>query len=83
MRGVSEAGKSSGEQGAERREDRGEREDRREAEVRKGMEECFGVEEEEVMREEGGWGIGGSLMGDDFFDVVSVVSDADVGACSL
>jgi hypothetical protein len=80
--GDREGGMSSGEQGAERREDRGEREDRREAEVRKGMEECFGVEEEEVMREEGGWGIRGSLMGDDFFDVVSVVSDAEMGSSS-
>ncbi len=57
---------SSGEQGAERREDRGGdkgdagRKRRREEEFSRELEDVFGVEEKEVLREEGWhWGIPG------------------------
>ena len=80
-------GMSSGEQGAERREDRrgdegaGGKKRRREAELSREMEDVFGAEEEEVMREEGGgWSIGGSPLVGIF---ATVVSDADLGASSL
>ena len=77
---------SSGEQGAERREDRGGdkgdggRKRRREAQLSREMEEVFGADEEEIIREDPGrWGIGGSPKHDLF---VSAVSDADMGASS-
>ena len=44
------------------------------------MEDLFGAEEEEGMREEGEWSIGGSPLRDFF---ASAVSDADRGASSL
>ena len=84
----SEGGKSSTEQGAERREDRagdegaGGRKRRREAQLSREMDEAFGAEEEEVIRDEGRWGIGESPIGAGFFDFVSVVSDADMGSSS-
>ena len=79
---------SSGEQGAERREDsggdkgEGGRKRRREAQLSREMDEAFGAEEEEVIRDEGRWGIGESPIGAGFFDFVSVVSDADMGSSS-
>ncbi len=39
------------------------------------MEDLFGAAEEEVLREEGGWSIGGSPL-EDF--LATVVSDADL-----
>ena len=78
---------SSGEQGDERREDRGGdkgeggRKRRSEEEFRREMEEVFGADEEEIIREDPRrWGIGGSPLHDLF---VSAVSDADMGASSL
>ncbi len=78
---------SSGEQGAERMEDRGgdkgdgRRKRRREAQLSREMEHVFGAEEEAIMREDadGGWSIGGSPVHDIF---VSAVSDADRRASS-
>jgi hypothetical protein len=55
------------------------------------MEDVFGVEEEDVMREEGGWEIGESPLGSNSERQHTAesplgsnsVSDADMGACSL